>query len=275
MRKFVLLLSLFLLPIAAPAQKVPPEKELQALAQESLLAFDRAVQAKDFTEFHKYISALWRKEITPAKLQGIFQPFIDQEVTISGIADLEPIFTQSPAIEDKLLVLRGRYPTRPAKVEFQLKYVNEQKAWKLAGIRVNLTPTEAKLPSEEEASVMVRDSLLAFNNAIQKKNFTDFHKKQIAAIWRRQTTPAALLETFDSFVKAEANIAPIANMEPVFDKPPAINEDGVLSLVGHYPTKPSRVTFELGYLFEDPDWGLVQINVNVRPEGEAGDDDDE
>jgi hypothetical protein len=127
-----------------------------------------------------------------------------------------------------------------------------------------------KLPTTEEAKELVRDSLIAFNAAVQTKSFVDFHK-QIAVMWQKQVTPERLAQLFDVFVKGEIDLSDITRLEPAFDKPPATNENGLLELKGSYPTQPSRVIFDLAYLYEGTEWKLVKINVNVRPpETEAG-----
>jgi hypothetical protein len=141
----------------------------------------------------------------------------------------------------------------------------------LIGIKVDAQPggVAGKVPTEEEAQVLVRDSLIAFNAAVQTKSFVDFHK-QIAVMWQKQVTPERLAQLFDVFIKGEVNISGVARLEPTFDKPPATNANGLLELKGSYPTRPSRVMFDLAYLYEGDEWKLVKINVNVRPP----DDDD-
>ena len=269
MRKYLFIAALLLATFvhAADAQKAPSDKEARALALESLLAFNKSLQAKDFTSFHKQIAALWQAQVTPAKLKEIFQSFIDQQMDLSAISGVEPVFNPAPAVDgDGVLVLQGSYPTTPLRVNFRLKYVNEKAAWKLIGIKVDAKPAgvAGKLPTEEEAEALVRDSLIAFNAAIQTKSFVDFHKG-VAVMWQKQVTPERLAQLFDPFIKAEANISGITQLEPTFEKPPAINDNGILELKGSYPTRPSRVMFDLGYLFEGSEWKLVKINVNVRP----------
>jgi hypothetical protein len=50
----------------------------------------------------------------------------------------------------------------------------------------------------------------------------------------------------------------------VFDEPPAIGEDGILTLAGHVPTTPLRVLFNLRYRYEHPAWKLMGIRVSLR-----------
>ena len=275
MRKVFLLGWLFIVPflLAADAPKVPAEKELKTLALNSLLSFNKAVQAKDFTGFHKEISALWQAQVTPTKLKESFQTFIDQQLDISPISAVEPVFDETPKIDgDGVLVVKGSYPTTPTKVDFRLKYLYEKTAWRLVGIKVDAKPTGAAgtLPTDEEAKALVQESLLAFNAAVQTKSFADFHK-QVAAMWQKQITPARLEELFGTFIKNEVDISAVATLEPTFQKAPAVNEDGILELKGFYPTPEAKIIFDLGYLFEAPEWKLIKINVNVQaPEESAG-----
>ncbi|CAN5524462.1 hypothetical protein BH20VER1_BH20VER1_11040 [soil metagenome] len=271
MRKAIFCL-LFFIPLLVRAQQIPPAEELKALVQESILAFNKSVQEKDFTSFDGYISAVWREEITPERLATIFKSYTEKKVDLTPIRNFDPILSPPPKIEDDVLVVQGRYPTVPMKVEFRLQYVYEKTAWKLPGIKVDVVPAasgEGKIPSEKEARAMVLDSLLAFNRAVQQKSFVDFHKQKIGSLWRAQITAGQLLDTFETFIEQEADISGIAKLEPTFDKPPAINEDGMLELNGFYKTKPNRVRFQLGYVFEEPEWKLVRVNVQVRPEGAA------
>ncbi len=255
--------------VAAHAQtlSVPSERELNALARESLLAFNRAIQAQDFTAFHKQISQAWREQITPAKLKNIFRSFIDQEIDISPVASLEPEFEAPAAIDaEGVLVLQGSYPLPHSAVQFRLKYVNEKSAWKLMGIKVDVKPSDApgRVPNEQDARALALESLLAFNRAVQAKNFTTFHR-QIAAVWREQITPEELRKAFAPFIEQEVDISPIAGLQPVFDPAPGFDENGFLLLQGHYPTTPSKVAFKLRYIQEAGQWQLVNIAVNVSP----------
>jgi len=278
MRKVFGVLLLFLpLVSQAAAPKAPAEKEARALTLNSVLAFNKAVQAKDFVDFHKQISSLWQGQITPDKLKEVFRTFIDQNLDISGVEKVDPTFDVPPKIDsDGVLALQGSYLIAPNKVEFRLKYVNEKAAWKLIGIKLDVKPSGAsdvKLPSEEETKALVRDSLLSFNRAVQDQSFAEFHK-EISAVWQKQITPEKLQELFQPFIDAEVDLAPIAKREPAFDKPPAIDEDGVLRVQGEYPTQPHGVRFDLGYLFDGLDWRLIKINVKVgEPDEETPDEE--
>gem|GEM_PF-634647 len=288
MRK-LLILSLLLFPIALQAEtpKLPKDKELKALVFDSLFAFNKGVQEKSFAQFHSdRLSPLFQKQFPLDKFTELFQAFIDKGYDISNIAKSEPVFDEPPAINsDGLLVLKGHYSTRPNKVTFKLTYIYESSVWKLFGVNVQVVPVEntASVPADKELKKLALDSLLLFNVAIQTRSFDDFHDK-IAKLWQKEITPEKLLESFQSFIDKKINIALIVKEEPAFAEPPATNEDGFLVLKGSYPTRPSKVNFELKYTSEDDNWKLVGINVQVKPaaddatkkgKNKKADDDDE
>ncbi|HWM23743.1 MAG TPA: TIR domain-containing protein [Chthoniobacterales bacterium] len=128
-------------PFVENTGTVPSNKEVKGLVLDSLLAFNRAIQAESFENFYGRIAELWRQETTPEKLQEIFQSFIDKGINISQIAKLDPAFDEPPAINaDGFLVAKGSYTTDSSKVFFELKYVDQDGAWKLIGINVNVKP---------------------------------------------------------------------------------------------------------------------------------------
>ena len=286
MRK-ILLIPLLLIPFVfrAEAQKVPPEKELKALVRDSLLAFNEAVQEKSFAGFHKHeLATLFRNQTPLEKFTTVFQPFLDKGYDISNIAKSEPAFDEPAKIDSNgVLAVSGSYPTKPNKVSFKLKYLQEKSAWKVVGINVQVLPFVEKtgpVPTEKEAKRLALDSLLTFNKALQAKNFDSFYG-QIAKLWQAQTTAAKLKEIFQKFIDQKAHISGIADVEPVFDAKPAIDNDGFLVLKGSYPTQPSKVFFELRYVYEDEAWELVGINVNLKESAskalkkpDSDDDDD-
>ena len=111
---------------------------------------------------------------------------------LSAISGVEPVFNPAPAIDGRWRAGAARQLSDNANVasNFRLKYVNEKSAWKLIGIKVDAKPAgvAGKLPTNEEAEALVRESLIAFNAAVQTKSFVDFHKG-VAVMWQKQVTP--------------------------------------------------------------------------------------
>src|SRR5450432_3301091 len=123
-----------------------------------------------------------------------------------------------------------------------------------------------KLPKDKELKALAFDSLFAFNKAVQKKSFAQFHEERLSSEFRKQVPLEKFTATFQVFIDKGYDISNIAKSEPVFDIPPAIDSDGLLVLKGHYPTRPNKVTFKLTYVYESSAWKLLGINVQATPE---------
>src|SRR5688500_12631741 len=237
MRKlFLIPLLLISLVLHADAQKAPPDKELKIMVRDTLIAFNEAVQEKNFAGFYKHeLAAVFREQMTLEKFSTVFKEFLEKGYDISNIAKAEPVFEEAAKIDSNgVLAVAGSYPTKPNKVIFKLKYLQEKSAWKLLGINVQVLPFVEKtgpVPTEKEVKRLALDSLLAFNKALQAKSFDGFYR-QTAKLWQAQTTPAKLKEIFEPFIAREKDISGIEDVEPVFDSKPAINSDGFLVLEG-------------------------------------------
>lgn len=120
-------------------KQVPSDEKTKALILDSLLHFNQAIQDKSFNGFQAHISRAWQEQITPEKLKEVFQQFIDKQLDISSVKNVEPVLRDAPQLNsDGLLVVEGYYPTKPLKVNFKLKYIYEHPEWKLFGINVNV-----------------------------------------------------------------------------------------------------------------------------------------
>ncbi len=110
-----------------------------AAALKTLLQWNNAIKSQDFTAFYANIADLWKQETNPAELKQAFARFIELQADISGIADVKPMFTDAPQVDDNgNLVMAGYYPTSPLRVHFELRYTLESGDWKLIHINVRL-----------------------------------------------------------------------------------------------------------------------------------------
>jgi hypothetical protein len=138
-KAYLVCLSVIIAAVAfAATPKVPAETELKSMTLDTLLTFNKGVQAKDFTGFYKEIAKLWQEQTSPEKLQELFHDFVDKELDISPIKKLEPVFNKPAEINsDGVLVINGYYPTTPKRVVFRLQYLQEEGDWKLVGIKLD------------------------------------------------------------------------------------------------------------------------------------------
>lgn len=278
MRRF-LIASLLFLPFVVHGQtpKPSPDPGIKALLLDSLLAFNTAARGKNFTKFYaERVSSQFQREFPLDGFTALFHEFIDKGYDIGNVALVEPVFEPPPAINaDGLLTMQGYYPTRPNKLDFGLTYVYEANAWKIRSINIQVLPfaenptvkSRPLSPPRNELKKLVSESILLLSDAIQQQDFHQFYNRT-AKIWQKETSPEKLAEIFQSFADQKATFSSIGVLEPDFEERPAINDDGCLVIKGSYPTRPSRLSFDVSYITEDNSWKLVSININITPREE-------
>jgi G:T/U-mismatch repair DNA glycosylase len=246
--------------------QIPPEEQLKQLVQKTMLDFALAIKARDFTGFYFNISKLWQSQTTKEELANIFKSFSDQNIDLTVLQELNPIFTKDPQLTDEgVLVLQGNYSTTPFIVSFTLKYIYEKPEWKLFGINVKIKPEEKteEIPSDDQLKQLVQKTMLDFALAIKARDFTGFYSN-IAQLWQARTTKEELANIFKSFSDQNIDLTVLQELNPIFTKNPQLTDEGVLVLQGRYPTKPSVVSFMLKYVSEESKWKLVGINVEIK-----------
>jgi hypothetical protein len=121
---------------------LPPRAEIEALVQRTLLDFNEAVRNKDFKPFHAKLSRAMRDKYTAAQIQGVFHGFIERGIDLAPIKGVQPQFDPAPKLNRGALEAKGRYPTRPSEVLFDLRYVKENGAWRIIAINVRVKPAK-------------------------------------------------------------------------------------------------------------------------------------
>jgi hypothetical protein len=125
--------------------------------------------------------------------------------------------------------------------------------------------SKGKVPSDDELQEIVRTTLLDFNSAVQKADFTDFYEK-LCRPWKKQTSVEKLETTFRAFIDKKVDIGKISSEKAAFSPSPVVERElgyQTLKLQGKYPTKPNYVKFELNYIPEGKDWKLSKIQVDT------------
>jgi hypothetical protein len=139
------LVAMIVLLLAVPAQaqnKLPTERGLEALVKSSLLSFNDANVTGNYTVLHAKLSKPFRQQFSPEKLKATFKEFADKNIDIDLIAALKPSYDPAPVIDDNgKLVVKGSFPTEPARVIFELDFIPSDGEWKL--IRINVETKRA------------------------------------------------------------------------------------------------------------------------------------
>lgn len=120
---------------------IPSEDELQDLARHTILDFNDAIQADDFSGFHATLSEPFKKEVSAERLAGVFHEFVKAKLDFREVENLDATFTSPPSMVEQagldMLRLKGHYATKPRRTNFELKYVYEDGSWKLSHIDIN------------------------------------------------------------------------------------------------------------------------------------------
>lgn len=119
------------------------------------------------------------------------------------------------------------------------------------------------VPPMPEIKRLVTQSLLDWNRAVQKGDFTGFHAG-LAFPFREQFSPEKLRDSFRAFADNKIDISSIRDAEPILSPPPSVDADGVLKVSGYYPTSPSKVSFDVKYMLEGGAWRLLGLDVKVK-----------
>jgi hypothetical protein len=138
--RLVGMLFLLLAVAAAQAQnKVPSERALETLVKTSLLSFNDANMTGTYTVFHAKLSKPFREQFPPERLKETFKEFSDKRIDIDVVAAYGPSYAAPPAIDGEgKLVVKGFFPTEPARVNFELDFIPSDGEWKLIRIHVKV-----------------------------------------------------------------------------------------------------------------------------------------
>jgi len=131
-------------------------------------------------------------------------------------------------------------------------------------LALTVSSRAAALPSGAELKKLTDQSLLSFNSAVQKADFTDFYKST-AELWQKQTTPDKLKAIFQSFIDRKFDMEGVIKKRvPTFEPAPAMDADGFMVVNGAYNVDGDSLTFRLQYYSEGGAWKVAGINVHFQ-----------
>jgi hypothetical protein len=114
-----------------------------------------------------------------------------------------------------------------------------------------------------EISMLIRTTMIALHQANVTGNYTVLRDLG-ADILQKSNSAADLAVLFAEFRKKQFNLAPTVLFDAILDEKPALSTDGQLKLVGHFPTKPQEVLFDLTFRYELGVWRIALISVGSR-----------
>jgi len=123
---------------------MPGDELIKALVKETTADFAYSISEGDFTKMYDKASTDFKGTYTKEQLQTSFKDFIDKKRQVlpilSKATSSETEFTSPPSIRTEqgleILVVNGKYSTKPIPVTFNYEYVKRNGDWKLLVLKI-------------------------------------------------------------------------------------------------------------------------------------------
>lgn len=132
-------------------------------------------------------------------------------------------------------------------------------------------PAAQQAVDTNTVAMLIRTTLSALNDANRTGNYTVFRDMGSPA-FQQANTAARLSEIFANLRKQNLNMAPIMVVTPQLSRPAQINQQGMLSIAGVFPTQPLQITFDLLFQRIGVEWKLfgIQVGTPKAPAAQTG-----
>ena len=119
------------------------------------------------------------------------------------------------------------------------------------------------VPDLTEQEVLIKTTLLSFNDANITGNYTVFQAKT-AKPMRDKFSPEQLADAFKVFRDKHIDIGTLASEDPTPIDEAAINDDDILRLHGSFPRGKGTIIYDLKFIQSDGEWKIIGINVDTK-----------
>lgn len=117
------------------------------------------------------------------------------------------------------------------------------------------------MPDAEKIVLLVRNTLITLNDAIQTGNFTVMRDKS-APGFRDANSAARLGQIFSDLAKSGVDLSVASVITPQLTATPTLDQaKGMLNIQGYFPTQPQQINFELLYQSVGGRWRLFGLSV--------------
>jgi hypothetical protein len=133
-------------PAAASAAPKAGEMQMSVLIltviiKDTIIALHHANMTGNYSVLRDMGTPLFRENFDQTALAGAFANLRARKIDLSPAYFLSPNLTKSPELnKDNELVLVGFFPTQPMKIQFELRFMQLDGKWRLAGIGVDALP---------------------------------------------------------------------------------------------------------------------------------------
>lgn len=125
---------------------MPPKELLDAIVAETTADFNYAITLNDFSKMYAKTSPEFKKTYSEEEFKNTFKDFVDKKRVIIPIlaktVKMDPEFSPEPYLRTEqgrdILVVNGKYATKPVPMTFEYEYVKGLGEWKLLKLIVKL-----------------------------------------------------------------------------------------------------------------------------------------
>jgi len=128
------------IPRAYAAAEIPGDDDQDVLIRTTLMTFNDANMTNNYSVFFAKASKEFQAQITTEKMQTAFEPFRKNELYFEDVATADyDSYEKAKLDNDGALVLAGVFKTDDMEVKYRIRYVQNNKLWKVLGINVDAT----------------------------------------------------------------------------------------------------------------------------------------
>ena len=125
---------------------VPSIAASESMVHDLTADFARAIRSNDWSEIYNDSSTDFQSTYTEQQMKDAFKVFVNKKGVVGPILDktasMTPEFTPSPYIRTEkglnILVLNGKFPTKPVPMNFEYEFVQRGGEWKMLKLIVKL-----------------------------------------------------------------------------------------------------------------------------------------
>jgi hypothetical protein len=133
-------------------------------------------------------------------------------------------------------------------------------------------PPQLAMPDAEKIVLLLRNTLITLNDALQTGNFTVLRDRG-APGFRDANSAAQLGQAFANLAARGADLSVVSVVSPQLSEAPTLDQEkGALHLKGYFPGNPVQIDFEVLYQSVGGRWRLfVQPGSPAAPASLGGD----
>lgn len=264
-----LLLNLATGPARAEDPPEPTREQVIALARQTLVELGAAIGSGEYEAFfEKRLAGVLRAQLGLDGFGGLFESLPPEVVDLTTARREDPVLYDVTGLHSGTLIVAGMWPTAPHRLRFELHYLWEESSWRLRGFR--LLPRAAAAPPVASQLARTRTALADLAAALEGGDFGPMFATLSPQLQEVLEDAEGLAQAMQSTASERGLIEASSGVDPVWLAPPDLDDEGVATALGYFPTRPRAVFFRFRWVEVGPDagdWKLLGINVNFAEVG--------